>query len=174
MNLYVKRLCPYCIQEFFLGDCDIVSTVTSGKVLKQAPKGGPQLHFARLSPERLDGPKYVRELACRKCPNPDCGQLLPYNIERVDNISIAVVGDTFSGKSHYIAAFIHQIREGLLSQGINRYVRFECLNQQVEDQYIRDYYEPLFVKKQKIEGTQPAINSIREPLIYELVIRESP
>lgn len=167
---YVKRLCPYCIQEFYPGDCKIVSTRNKGTVLVDAPTGLKR-QLARRNPERLDGPKYLKEMACRVCPH--CGHELPYNIERVDNISIAVVGDTYSGKSHFIAAFIHQLRDGLAGTDARRYVRFECLTQEVEDAYLKNFYEPLFIKKQRLAATQPAIDPTREPLIYELVIRES-
>src|SRR5947209_7054128 len=99
-NVYIKRICPQCIQEFYPGDCDIVSTTTidsttnTNKVLKKAPKSGLQQHLSRINPERIDS-KNVLELACRKCPS--CGYLLPYNIELVENLNIAIVGDVFSG-----------------------------------------------------------------------------
>src|SRR6185437_16209062 len=99
-----------------------------------------QQHLARMFPVRLDG-AYALELACRKCPH--CGYLLPPNIERVENLNIVVVGDTFSGKSHYIAALIHLIQRGEL-QRADRYSRFDCLTQEVERIYIRDFLQPLF------------------------------
>jgi GTPase SAR1 family protein len=167
-SLYIKRICPYCIEEFYPGDCEIVSSLTQNPI-EPAPVGAAR-HFARMSPKRLDGRRYTRELACRKCPH--CGKLLPYNIESVDNLSIAVVGDTSSGKSSYIAAFIHQIRE--MNQTGIRQIRFECLNQDIEEKYIHEYYEPLFIKKRRLDFTPPAIDAIREPLIYELVVRETP
>src|SRR5438067_10145323 len=101
----ISRLCPFCIKEFYPGDSEIIST-TTGKVLKPAPRGW-QRYKARISPEPLTGHAYTKELACRKCPH--CSYLLPFNIERVRNFSIAVVGDTSSGKSWYLAALINQL-----------------------------------------------------------------
>lgn len=57
--------------------------------------------LSRLWLESLNKQEFVQELASRQCPNNNCGKLLPYNIESVDNITIAIVGDTFSGKSHW-------------------------------------------------------------------------
>src|SRR2546428_13646817 len=94
---YVKCVCPSCFNDVFLGECRIVSGVTSGKVLKTPSKGT----FARMNVERLDGPKYTLELARRECS--ECGYHLPENIEVVPSVTLAVVGDPFSGKSHYIA-----------------------------------------------------------------------
>jgi len=111
-NVYIKRTCPQCIKEFYPGDCDIVSTTDAGKVLEYAPKGWRQ-HLSRINPKRIDS-KYVLELACRKCPY--CGYLLPPNIELVENLNVAIVGDTFSGKSHYMAALIHQLEQGELQR----------------------------------------------------------
>ncbi len=120
-----KHICPFCSKAFHLSECDIVSTVTTEKVLRK-PSQGFSKTLERFFPVHLNSPGYIKELACRQCPH--CKELLPYNFGFVDNLTIAVVGDTFSGKSHYIAALIHQIREELQTQGSNRYIRFECLN----------------------------------------------
>src|SRR5947199_1609813 len=94
---YVKCVCPSCLTEIYLGECRIVSGKTSGIVLKE-PKGP----LARMYAEPLDGPKYTLEMARRECTA--CGYHLPYNIELVSSVTLVIVGDTFSGKSHYIAA----------------------------------------------------------------------
>lgn len=174
-NVYIKRTCPQCIQEFYPGDCDIVSTTTidsttkTNKVLKKAPRSGWQQHLSRINPERIHH-DLVLDLACRKCPH--CGYLLPSNIELVENINIAIVGDLHSGKSHYIAALIHQIQRGEL-QRTNRFARFACLTQKVEQDYRRDVIRPLFEEKKSPAPTQAATGLI-EPLIYELVMSPSP
>jgi len=169
-KLYVKIICPSCIQECNAGDCDIVSTITSGKTLKAAPTGGLQQHLARLNPEPLTG-HYALELASRRCPH--CGYNLPPNIERVQNLNIAVVGDTYSGKTHYIAALIHQIQRGDL-QRADRFARIDCLTQEVEEKYKQEVMDPLFRDKQMPDSTQPAFDTERKPLIYEMVISPSP
>ena len=168
-NLYIQRVCPSCIQSFYPGDCRIISTTTKGKVLEDAPIGWKR-HVSRMYPKPLKG-HYVLELACRECPN--CGYALPPNIELVENLSIAIVGDTYSGKSHFIAALIHQMRQGNL-QGANQFARFNCLTQDVEQIYQRDVIQPLFEKKRTPDSTQNAIDINRPPLIYELIITPDP
>ncbi len=157
--LYIKRTCPNCIKKFYPGDCRIISTTTKGKVLAAAPTGWKQI-LARINPVPLNR-DYVLELASRECPH--CHYYLPVNIERVENISIAVVGDTFSGKSHYIAALIHQMRQGEI-QRIDQFTRFDCLTQGIESEYIRDVMKPLFEDKQSPPPTQMSTDPHRPPL----------
>src|SRR6266571_2928300 len=103
--VYIKRICPNCIQEFYPGDCDIVSATNPNTILRAAARSGWRMHLARINPMPI-ARDLVLKLGRRRCPN--CGYLLPSNVEQVENISIAIVGDTFSGKSHYIGALIHQ------------------------------------------------------------------
>jgi GTPase SAR1 family protein len=174
-GVYIKRICPNCNEEFYPGDCDIVSTAIDSttnthKVLRFAAKGGLKQRLARINPDPINK-KLVLELGHRKCIH--CGYLLPSNIELVDNINIAIVGDTSSGKSHYIAALIHQIQQGEL-QRADRYARFDCMTQDVERIYIQEVIKPLFEDKQSPPPTPPAIGKNRPPLIYELIINPSP
>lgn len=175
-KVYITRTCPNCNKKIYPGDCDIVSTTTmdsitnTNKVLRPAPKGGLKQRLARINPEPIDG-DLVLELGRRKCMY--CDYLLPSNIELVDNINIAIVGDTSSGKSHYIAALIHQIQQGEL-QRADRYSRFACMTQDVEGDYVRNVIKPLFEDKQSPPPTQNAIEFNRKPLIYELIINPSP
>lgn len=177
-SVYVTRTCPQCIKEFYPGDCDIVSTTTidpatnTNKVLKKAPKSGWQQQRSRMNPEPIQR-DLVFELACRKCPH--CGYLLPPNIELVDCLNIAIVGDIFSGKSHFIAAIIHQLRRGELTRA-DRFTSFECLTQEEEDIYTRDVIRPLFEGKRPPLATQPKQigEENRRPLIYELIMSPSP
>src|SRR5947209_18811012 len=135
---YVKCVCPSCFEEIYLGECAIVSGITTGKVLK-APSKGP---LARMRVEPLGGRKYALELARRKCTNTQCGYLLPYNIEVVPSLTLVVVGDIFSGKSHYIAALIHQIKSEWI--GIGGFARFNCLTPEIEKEYTQEYFDTLF------------------------------
>src|SRR5437764_9404792 len=164
---YVKCVCPSCFNEIFLGECRIVSGITAGKVLKTPPKGP----FARMNVEPLDRPRYTLELAHRECSA--CGYLLPDNIERVPSVTLAVVGDTFSGKSHYIAALIHQIKTEWMPNS-SGFARFICLTPDVENIYLRDYFEPLFTHQQTLAPNQPATSPHAKPLIYKLDVSPSP
>jgi hypothetical protein len=164
---YVTCVCPSCFEEIYLGECAIVSG-TTGQELK-APSKGPA---ARMRVEPLSGRKYSLELARRKCTNTQCGYLLPHNIEAVPSLTLVVVGDTFSGKSHYIAALIHQIKSEWIGRG--GFARFTCLTPEIEKIYVREYFDPLFLHKQVLPPTQVARKPTAEPLVYELVVSRSP
>ena len=163
----VKCVCPSCFQEIYLGECRIISGVTSGKVLKNPSKGV----FARMRVEPIEGYQYTREMARRECTN--CKYLLPYNIETVPNVTLAIIGDTFSGKSHYVASLIHQIKVDWMGDATG-FARFVCLTPEVEKRYTRDYFEPLFLNKMTLASTQPARKETADPLIYNLVTKVSP
>lgn len=174
-KVYIKRTCPRCNKEFYPGDCDIVSSTidpatNTHKLLKAAPKSGWKQRVARINPEPINR-ELVLELAHRKCMH--CGYLLPSNIELVENINIAIVGDVSSGKSHYIAALIHQIQKGEL-QRADRYASLDCMTQEIENIYVRDVMKPLFQDKQSPPPTPQAVDINREPLIYELILSPSP
>lgn len=166
LSPYVKGLCPYCGNEFNIGDCAIVSSVT-GKVLRERPQGLSRLR-ALIQPSSLDGPKYTREIAQRQCPH--CGNLLPYNFGFVANLTIAVVGDTYSGKSTYIVALVHELKKGKL-QGKNGYVRVTGLTPKREEEFTRNYIDRLFKHKLSLGPTQTVLTmDSPQPLIYELII----
>jgi hypothetical protein len=129
--------------------------------------------LARMRVEPLDGPAYTLELARRECTNDKCRYLLPPNIEKVPSITLVVVGDTFSGKSHYIAALIHQLKTEWLSNS-SGFTRFLCLTPDVEQTYIREYFEPLFTHQQTLAPTHPATSPYAKPLIYNLTVSPSP
>lgn len=162
----IKRLCPCCIEEFYPGDCQIVSRIT-GEILKPAPTGWMTKQLARQKPEPLDSPQYLSKQASRKCPNPECGYLLPYSIERAQNVSIAVVGDISSGKTTYLSALFHEIEERWVKNN-SRLIQAKCLTEYIK----RDYLEPYIGKTQHV-ATHPNRSAYYEPLIYELKFRKT-
>lgn len=163
---YVKLLCPYCIQWFYLGDCEIVSKINPDKILLHVPDDD-QRHNARLNPASLTDPKYAQELASRRCPN--CKNLLPSSIESADNVSIAIVGDIGSGKSSFIALLVHLLQEGAISA----ILRFIPINQNIDNKYQNVYFKPLFLHKQALKRTPVGTKPIRYPLMYELFLQDS-
>src|SRR5436190_8506719 len=171
MSLFdVKCQCPSCFEEIYLGECKIMSGVTK-QPLKE-PKGP----FARMVVERLDGPEYTLEAAYRVCT--ECNYALPHDIERVPSIILAVVGDTHSGKSHYLASLIHQIKTEWMGN-TNGLARFNPLTPDVEDYYRREYFERLHTQRQRLNFTQPqrVLSGTKyraKPLIYQLMRSESP
>lgn len=161
--------CPSCMDQFHVGDCDIVSS-ESGAILKPGPAPNEWKTPLRKKVEALTSPKYLRQLACRKCPH--CGYLLPFNIERAKNISIAIVGDIMSGKTHYLASVIHELKERWLPEH-KKSVSLTCLTPKVEDVYYRDIMRPVFVNKTAAQPTTVAMTQTSSPLIYELKFKPS-
>lgn len=161
VNPFRKRRCPSCGTLFHPGNCAIVSSITASRVLQEARSG----FFSRFWLEPTNGPLYTKELACRRCPNPDCYKLLPSNIERAKSYTIAVVGDVTSGKSHFIASCIQQLKQKQALQviGCNRIVA----QGNSDTHYYQDYYKPVYIDLQQIPLTPPG-KKLQDPLIYEL------
>lgn len=175
-----RCICPACFEEINLGACDIVSGVTTGKVLKKASL------LTNLRIEPLDGPRYNAEQAHRRCPRRECQYSLPYNIERVRSIIVSVVGDVDSGKSHYIASLIRQLSyewgKALSSSNTSGSIELECLTEDVERDFMSRYLTPLFGSNKFITATPQAVRSnplagqplVDRPLIYKIGIRLPP
>ncbi len=166
-----KIRCPFCSEEYYLGDFAIFSE-TSGTILHPAPQNPWQRLGSRVWVRSLEGRKYTLARAARQCPNPICGKRLPFNIEYVDeNIPIAVIGDSFSGKSHFIAAAIKQLKDGVVPPELGL-TGFTASASGIEDRYRYYYYEPLFKEGKALPLTPSAQKPLDDPLIYEMAIAE--
>src|SRR5579885_508889 len=100
-----KLRCPFCDYEFRLNEATVVSTVNPGKVLRP---GKSKAFFGPKGP--LDKETFTSEMAGYQCPR--CLLVLPYRYESSTNIYIGVIGDTYSGKTHYLAALLSMMEEG--------------------------------------------------------------
>ncbi len=158
-------ICPSCFKVIDLGRCPIVSGIT-GDILRKPFVFSPRSIFI----EPIKG-SLVQEDAHRRCY--ECNYLLPYNIELVYSITIPVVGDVYSGKSHYITSFINQIK----NKWVSRSVQLRCLTQDVENDFIARYHTPLYDGKIPVNQTQRGTrgqNLVNKPLIYKIQILRSP
>jgi len=167
-------VCPSCFRTNFIGDCRILSGIGEHRVLKAAPKSPRQIDQAHKNPESLDTPFYGRELACRECPS--CGYLVPREIEHFPSLALAIVGDTFSGKTHYITTLLHQLREEWINH-TQSFMRLHCLTPDVETNFLRSY-EQLFVENLALGPNTrtvdiPMVGKATKPLIYNLSIGSS-
>jgi len=172
VNPWAKTTCPYCFNPFYLGECEIVGLPTENSgfeppILAPRPTGMRRLK-KRIWLDHLGGNYYTSKLAKRRCPT--CAKLLPYQIESMSNLVIGMVGDTFSGKSTYVTALINEIqsRNILDSMGCTE----AMLLPESKDRYIRKFYEPLILRREKLEKSTPSsLGDIIEPLICVLVFR---
>jgi GTPase SAR1 family protein len=167
LNPLTRRKCPTCLGLFYLSECRIVSDSPERDVLEEAPRG-LQKYISRFWLKSVSGQIYAEKQARRQCPL--CGALLPHNIEYMQDEIIALVGSAGSGKSHYIASLIRELRGGDVLTKIGC-TGFAPLDQTVEDLYRSEYFEPLFrdrrVLGQTHGGTERPGPNI--PLIYEMV-----
>src|SRR5258707_5595992 len=167
LSPFLKCICPACFEEIYLGECRIISSTTSGNILKDPGKG----LFARAHVVPLNGSYYAQELAQRECP--ECTYLLPYNIEQVPNLIFVVVGDVSSGKSHYIISMIQQIKQDWMANA-SGFASFTCLTSKREQDYIKEYFNPLYGHNQSLAATQPRDPiDPQHPLIYHLITAPS-
>lgn len=157
VNPFHKSICPSCGKAFYPGNCAIVSK--SSTILQEARPD----FFSRAFITPLKGDRFTREYATRQCPH--CQGVLPRNVESAESYTIAIVGDGFSGKSHYIASCIHQLKQDYALQviGCNSIIG----QGNTDDNYYTTYYQPIYVNRQKLIGTPPNVK--HDPLIYELV-----
>ena len=167
-NPFRKRICPSCGNEYYLGNCAIISDspTSKGTVLKSVTKN----FFSRIFVRSLKGRAYTRQLARFQCPTPACNKLLP----RLDTFTIAIVGDSQAGKSHFIASCIDLLKKRETWQVLAcSYI----VGQDKTDQtYYEKYYEPVYIKKEAIKPTPPSLIRsgpvVLDPLIYEIVFRK--
>ena len=163
VNPFKKSKCPYCAKELYPGQCAIVSSRT-GTLMRGAKNG----FLWRCGVVALKGSKYTGELALRQCSG--CERLLPRSFGRAESHTIAIIGDSGSGKSHYIASCIDQLRKGHAWQviGCTRIV-----GQGNTDQNYRNaYYGPMYLGLEQLEATLSATDNVRDPLVYEVVFRQ--
>lgn len=168
-NPFRKHQCPMCFKWYYPGNCSIYSSINQGKEIDAAPQNFWKKSLRRTFPIRLVGPRYVQELARRKCPH--CGELLPFSndLPHVKSYIIAVVGPTSAGKSHYIASLIKQLKDGV-AQPLLGYTQFMADDGTTEKTYLDKYYKPLFVEKRHIPLNQADYNPLLRPLVYRMVI----
>lgn len=173
INPFHKTLCPYCFERFYLADCDIVASIdvpqkniSRNAVVEPRPTGLRKV-LSRVWLPSLKGPKYTSSLAARRCPN--CSNLLPHNIEYMDNQIIGMIGGTLAGKSHYIASLVKQIEQERVLDGFGC-IEFSPISDEVSRRYQEEYHDFLYQKREPIPKTQPVQDFIK-PLVYVLVFR---
>jgi len=98
---------------------------------------------------------------------PQCHSQLPTHSEFIHSKILAVIGGTSSGKSHYIATMIKQLRSVIRP---NFDVRVRSVGDATRRNYFKYYYRRVYREKLLLDQTQSAGANpvVREPLIYRL------
>ena len=110
-----------------------------------------------------------QDLPARACTN--CGNPLPVDIDDRRIITIAVLGTTSAGKTHYLASAMYQAcrQQGLKAVGCEQFEPDEG----TAKIYHEKYFEPLFVNGERLQSTNfdPLISF--RPLVYRVKFRDS-
>jgi GTPase SAR1 family protein len=97
---------------------------------------------------------------------PQCHNELPHEIDRHKGIIISVIGAKNTGKSHFIAVLIDQMRK-YVSSSFN--ASFSPINTDHEKRYKNDFYTPLYSSHRLLNSTVSG-STAQRPLIYALTI----
>ncbi len=169
--------CPCCYEQFPGEDVRYRCVVDScrGKMpdLEYATKRGASLVpmgrilVGRRSLKFGDG---VRCDACgsrsttRVCPY--CHQELGQELGHIkDQKIIAIIGGRATGKTNYIASLITRMQTEVAARfGTS----VSMLDEDTKQRWKKDFYTPLFLKKEVLQGTQSASldSSVRSPLMF--------
>jgi hypothetical protein len=164
INPLEKKVCPFCYARFYLGNCEVYSSIadpnTGVEPLVSSKPAGVQRAISRFWIRSLGGELFAQKQPYRRCPN--CDQPLPYNIESNENCVIGVIGGRKSSKSHYIASLIHTLRRKVSPSNIGFVIK--PLTGKMQAHYENRYYKPLYVDRYELNATVPG--QITPPLVY--------
>jgi hypothetical protein len=186
MNGNEIRKCPYCAASFRLGDCRVVSAVSSSRlaafevdeedspspndfdVLAEAPNGtGHKLFDAPRGLRRPDREWPSELIPRRQCPKSGCGNPLPLEIDECIVVELAIVGLNRAGKTYWIgSAFTRATRtDDLVDFGIERVTPLE----QTAEILHSKYYLPLFRRStHQLSVTEVDHHLNEPPLMFEV------
>lgn len=171
------EVCPYCFEPFKLRDAPF-------RCSSPPQRCAPEQDSVRASVWEDNAPlgrvlpadaKSGRERVCGNCNQrtrkricPHCHMDLPHTTGAYRNLIFAVIGAKESGKSHYIAVLVDQIKKHL---GPSLELLLEPLNDETIKRYREVFYSPIFTDKVQIRGTQSALvdRRVQMPLVFSLV-----
>ncbi len=167
--------CPFCCELIKAHEFVYGSSVCNGTIRRQP--GFMEKSGLAVSPRSVPCTEDIRaknggshchdcsgNLTQRLCPH--CGHSLPEAVNKLSDVTIAVIGSRESGLNHYIALLIQRIEQ------LSRDFGWVLHAQTEETGYIYDevFYTPLFKQGRTIE------KSLRwdfySPLVYSLEFRK--
>jgi len=181
-NGLTKITCPYCFERFEAKEvefrCANRNCALEDDKIKKDTTGIPiKDHHVFTAPETgwsglLSKP--ITKARCDKCNVqstkrlcPKCHFELSHDAGLVDGQIISIIGGRATGKSHYIAALYHQLRETV---GKNMNLSVFMVGDYTRDRFLNYYYLPLFSNHTLIEGTLSATvdETVKTPMIFRL------
>ncbi|WP_405736092.1 hypothetical protein OG607_44095 [Streptomyces sp. NBC_01537] len=107
----------------------------------------------------------TQDVPARSCYR--CGQPLPPALDTRRIVTVAVVGSTTAGKTHYLTSLLLQAArdQELSDAGFEEF----ALDEDSERRYQDDYYGPVFQQRKQMEPTNPGEGPVRlRPLVCEV------
>lgn len=175
-----REICPYCFEPFRLRQspfrCSSPDAVCAPEVdpVRREVWGDDTPLGRVLEPAGAFG----RDQRCPECNRasrqricPACHMDLPHTMGQFESLIFAVIGAKESGKSHYIAVLIDQLRK---HHGPRMGMLLEELDDETIERYRKDFHRPLFEERQALRGTVSALAERRVslPLVYSLTFWE--
>lgn len=185
MQLVLQKItCPFCFESFTAQDIEFrcLNPACSGRApdtIYATARGVPPLqmgHVVRGKKQSL-GLGMARSVDCDICNKeartrlcPKCHFELSHDVGQVEQKIIAMIGGSFTGKSHYIASLITRLQHVV---GPNFHFAVSMLGDGTRERWNRDFYTPLFEKKHVLEMTQRAAmdSTVKTPLVFRLTFQ---
>lgn len=177
-------ICPYCFSKHKINNvkfrCKNQRCIKEPDTELSTYEGGRTISMNKvITPQKVKPLIMPRSAVCPECNEnttkkicPSCHNELPREIDTVKDIIISIVGAKNTGKSHYIAVLIDQMRK--ISYNFN--ACWSPINTQISNRYKTDFYNPLFKSHKLLSATTSGMSvssTARKPLIYELVFGSS-
>ena len=173
-----REICPFCFEYFYLRETPFrctspmsICTPQIDEVLQQHLNDNRPVGKVLNSPD-----KFVKYLSCPDCGHqsrkricPICHAELPRTIGKYKNYIFAVIGAKESGKSHYLAVLINQMKRVI---GPKMDLLITPMNDATINRYEQDFYKPVYEEGRVIDATHSALASsdVQKPLVYTLTI----
>jgi len=175
---FQKEICPYCFEYFYIKDtpfrcsnptCDREMDV----VFKETWDDSLPLGKV-LNPTGKFNDRFHNSIRCNDCGHnshkricPHCHMELPHTTGHFKNYIFAVIGAKDTGKSHYIAVLIDQIKRRI---GPKLGLLMTAENDFTTERYANDFYKPIFKDRKVINTTKSATidRSVQHPMVYSI------
>jgi len=179
INKHKKFTCPWCFEQHSLmsivfrckeSNCPEEPDVLLADYLGEDPQYVQRGHVFKANsswfqsaPQKAPCNKCRKSSTERLCPG--CHNCLPYTVGQGEDRIFAIIGAKESGKSHYIAVLIDNLRNQVTPA-------FNCSLNALDDATINRYntafYQPVFKERRTLNASLSASANIdiRQPLVY--------
>lgn len=163
--------CPNCFHTFkpdsVQFECTNASCADYGQPFEIENSGFSLFNTA--VPVRADCPTCNVETFKRLCP--ECGFELTHDAGLNEEFTVAIIGGRGTGKSTYIAALIHRLKNEI---GLTFQVGVGAMNDYTRERFRDDFETPLFRQKRLLAPTQSARQEIntKTPMIFRITFKK--